>query len=115
MKIKQRAQGFTLVEIMIVIAIIGLLTAIAVPNIIRHRTYAQQQACIKNLSTIEAAKQMWGVELGKKDGDVPTDADLIGPFLYIKIKPTCPASGSYSMGAIGQIPTCTETGHTLAP
>jgi len=115
MNIKRQKGGFTLVEIMIVIAIIGLLTAIAVPNIIRHRTYAQQQTCIKNLSTIEAAKQMWGVELGKKDGDVPTDADLIGPFLWIKTKPACPSSGTYDMRAIGEIPSCTEPGHTLAP
>ena len=113
MKIAQRAAGFTLVEIMIVIAIIGLLTAVAVPNIIRNRTYAQQQACIKNLSTIETAKQMWGVELGKKDGDQPTYADLIGPTLYIKVTPTCPAGGSYDIQPIGSTVTCTQPGHTL--
>ena len=113
MKIAQRAAGFTLVEIMIVIAIIGLLTAIAVPNIIRHRTYAQQQACIKNLSTIETAKQMWGVELGKKDGDMPAESELIGPTLYLKVRPVCPSGGSYDFKAIGDTATCTASGHTL--
>ncbi len=113
MQIKRQSAGFTLVEIMIVIAIIGLLTAVAVPNIIRNRTYAQQQACIKNLSTIETAKQMWGVELGKKDGDQPTEAELIGPTLYIKVKPVCPGGGSYDLKPIGSTVTCTLAGHTL--
>lgn len=113
MRIKRRSGGFTLVEIMIVMAIIGLLTAVAVPNIIRNRNYAQKQTCIKNLSTIETAKQMWGVELGKKDGDIPTEAELIGPLLYIKVKPFCPAGGTYTIGAIGGNATCDVPGHTL--
>lgn len=105
--------GFTLVEIMIVVAIIGLLAAVAVPNFVKTRTTAQQKACIKNLNTLEAAKQMWGVELGKTDGVMPTESDLIGPTLYIKQMPTCPSGGNYTLNAIGQAATCTIAGHTL--
>jgi len=105
--------GFTLVEIMIVVAIIGLLAAIAIPNFVKARTSAQQRTCIKNLSTIEAAKQMWGVEYGKTDGAVPADADLIGEDLYIKQMPGCPAGGTYAINAIGQTATCNIAGHTL--
>jgi prepilin-type N-terminal cleavage/methylation domain-containing protein len=63
MKIKiSRNMGFTLVEIMIVVAIIGLLAAIAIPNFIRARTTSQQNACINNLRQIDAAIQEWGLE-----------------------------------------------------
>jgi prepilin-type N-terminal cleavage/methylation domain-containing protein len=108
-----RRSGFTLVEIMIVIAIIGLLSAIAIPNFIKNRNFAQKNACIKNLSTIEASKQLWGVELGKTDGDTPQDSEFIGPDLYLKALPQCPASGTYTIGSIGAPATCTVAGHTL--
>jgi len=111
---RQRS-GFTLVEIMIVVAIIGLLVAIAVPNFIQARLSAQKNACIKNLSTIESAKQQWGTEYGKTDGDAPALTDLIGPLLYLKVMPSCPGGGSYTLGVIGGNATCTlsNLGHSL--
>ena len=111
---KTRA-GFTLIEIMIVTGIIALLASISVIYFNRVRLYTQRNSCIKNLSTIEAAKQIWGVEKGKTTGAAPTEADLIGPLLYIKQLPVCPGSGSYSLGTIGSDATCTAVaeGHVL--
>ncbi len=108
-----RFEGFTLLEIMIVIAIIGMITAIALPNFLKTRTHARRQICIENLSQIESAKQMWGLEQGKKEGDVPGQSDLVGSTLYIKKMPDCPAGGTYSFQAIGVNATCTFTDHVL--
>jgi prepilin-type N-terminal cleavage/methylation domain-containing protein len=105
-------RGFTILEILIVVAVIGILVALAIPNFLKSRTHARKQMCIENLSQIETAKQVWGVEAGRVDGDVPTEADLIGPDRYIKKTPVCAGGGTYSFNAIGATATCTIEGHS---
>jgi prepilin-type N-terminal cleavage/methylation domain-containing protein len=112
-----RKAGFTLVEIMIVIAIIGLLAAIAIPNFFKARGTSQANACIKNLQKIDAAAQEFALEAHKKSGDTVTFPDDLTP--YIKLNainsiPPCPAGGAYTCTAVGDAPTCSLS-DTLTP
>ncbi|MFA5499633.1 MAG: prepilin-type N-terminal cleavage/methylation domain-containing protein [Candidatus Omnitrophota bacterium] len=106
-----RKKGFTLVEIMIVVAIIGLLAAIAIPNFVRARTQAQTQACIANLKQIEGAKQVYALDTGAASTVTPAEGDLVPT--YIKRAPACPAAGAYTYGDIDTAPVCNQTGHVL--
>lgn len=109
----RRTGGFTLVEIMIVVAIIGLLAAIAIPNFVKARASSQRAACVANLRTIDGAKSTWALENKKTGTDVPTPTDLYGPTLYVKDVPTCPAGGTYSINAVDQKPACSVADHTF--
>lgn len=109
-------RAFTLVEIMIVVAIIGLLAAIAIPSFIKARQASQTNACINNLRQIDAAKEQWALENGATNGDTPSTAaaDPDNVWSYIKGgEPECGVAGAYALAAIGFNPTCTEPGHVL--
>src|SRR3954466_13750194 len=114
MRIHQLARSaFTLVEIMIVVAIIGLLAAIAIPNFIKARQASQKAACVANLRTMDGAKATWALEQKKTNSDQPTDADLFGATSYIREKPGCPAGGTYPLNQVDAKPTCTISDHTF--
>jgi hypothetical protein len=94
------------------VVVIPMMLAIAIPNFIKARDVAMENACINNLRMIDAAKQEWALENGKKPGDVPTAQDL-KPFFKNGVFPTCPAGGTYTIGAVSNAPTCSIPGHKL--
>jgi prepilin-type N-terminal cleavage/methylation domain-containing protein len=112
--------AFTLVEIMIVVAIIGLLAAIAIANFSRARSTSQANACINNMHQIDGAVTEWALEHGKKTGD-PAPSLITDLTPYIKLNssgsiPNCPAGGSYIIDKIGVIPQITcSLGSTVNP
>src|SRR5512146_159939 len=101
-----RQSGLTLVEIMIVVAIIGLLAAIAIPNFVKARAASQKNACIANLKQIDGAKATWALEQKKGNTDTPGDDDLYGSDKYIRTKPSCPGGGNYTTGDVQTKPAC---------
>jgi prepilin-type N-terminal cleavage/methylation domain-containing protein len=109
------SRGFTAVEIMIVVLIIGLLAALVVPSFIRARADAQKNVCIDNLRVIEGAKEQWALLYEKAQGAIVND-DEVNSLLKKGARPECPADGTYTYGVVGASPECSlagEKGHAL--
>jgi len=109
--------GFTLIEIMIVVAIIGLLAAIAIPSFTSARARAQANACINNLTKIDAVASEFALENGRKNGDAINYPSDLTPYLKLNRAgsiPGCPAGGAYSEPAVGVPPNC-SLGNTVEP
>jgi prepilin-type N-terminal cleavage/methylation domain-containing protein len=109
------SKGFTLVEIMIVVAIIGILIAIAVPGFVKARTQSRAKACQENLTKIEGAVEQWALENNKKPVDCTDITTLVGADNYLKKNPICPSGGTYTLNA--GVPECsigTAEKHSLA-
>jgi len=105
---KHSRSGFTLVEIMIVVLIIGIILGIATPQWVRARENSNSKSCIGNLRTIRDAKESFAMEQNKKNGDAVTITDL-SPYIKASGSLNCPASGDSYDGSINQVgenPTC---------
>jgi competence protein ComGC len=107
--------GVSLIEIAIVVAVIGVVAMVALPNLFSHRSVSEKTVCITNLKAMVTAKEAWGFENNKGLSDEPTYADL-KPYLdKNQTESICPLGGKYTIGILSESPACeyAAQGHIL--
>jgi competence protein ComGC len=110
------AGAFTLVEVLVLVAVVGLLLGVMVPAWAKSRDLARAKTCVANLRLLHGAKLQWAAEL-KKDGNaVPTCAE-VRAYLRGGTVPACPTEGVYRLRRVSKLPVCSffKLGHTLSP
>jgi len=118
MKNAKGKAGFTLLEIMVVVAIISLLAAIAIPNYVKARATSQAHTCINSLRQIDSAAQQFALEEHKRNGqsiDFPGD---LTPYIKLNARgsiPPCPAGGTYDCSTVGTTPCCNLSASASPP
>lgn len=110
--VKIRNGGFTIVEIMIVVTVIGILSLILTRNYIDIIKRSHKTTCVMNLRSIEAAKAVWSLTNPESSDSSIEMSDLVEA--YLKEEPRCPSGGEYTIGEVGELATCSVEGHTIS-
>ncbi|MGB0581555.1 MAG: type II secretion system protein [Limisphaerales bacterium] len=107
--------GLSLIELAIVVAVLGVLALIALPNLFSSRKTAEDKVCISNLRAIMHAKEKWGFDQKKQPADIPVYDDIKEYLTRMNQLSICPLGGQYSLGALNENPTCeyAAQGHEL--
>lgn len=112
---RSHQQGLSLIELAIVVAVVGVMAMIALPNLFSARKSAEDKVCIANLRVIKHAKEKWGFEQKKGEDDIPTYIDIKPYLSKTQTENICPIGGKYTLGALNEDPTCEygNLGHSL--
>ena len=98
---------------MIVVLIIGILLAIAVPNFVTAREKSRTKSCIANMKQIQSGKEQWAMDTNAAATATPTAANLYPT--YVKAAPSCPGGGTYTIGDMATSPSCSIGGLHVLP
>ena len=99
-------KAFTLMEIMILVAVLALLVSIAVPNFVNAKRRSEMHFCVNNLSILLAAKKQWTLENNKKQGEVCFFEDIQSYIDKDTSLSSCPSGGRYVINPVGENPRC---------